>query len=113
MTAGKRAVVCRVAKEEIRHRLRDLCTAHISQMLRDIAAEGRDATRTVGITTIRRIHSCLRSALGDAVKEAWCSTTQPYELARPYSVDRRESGPCLADGRSTVTSGRFGRRSGT
>jgi integrase len=49
--------------------MRELRTAHISQMIRDLSGDNADGDRNLGTTTLRRIHACLRSALTDAVKD--------------------------------------------
>jgi integrase len=67
---GYRHYVLEYLVPQVGHiRLRDLRTAHVSQMLREITAAGTDAKGAVGPTTIRRIHSGLRTALTDARKE--------------------------------------------
>ncbi len=49
-------------------RLGELRPAHVSRMLRELAASNETRARTIGPATLRRVHATLRSALADAVR---------------------------------------------
>ena len=60
-----------------RIRLRELRTSQISALLRDLAAGG------LGITSVRRVHATLRSALGDAVRAELVQTNAATNAVVP------------------------------
>ncbi len=64
-------------------RLRELRPAHVSQMLRDVAASNATRSRRIGPTSLRRLHATLRSALGDAKRQGLVKSNAATDATVP------------------------------